>query len=159
HPARLGDEDLGDSLGGFAGDRQRPDSAHADGVRVRRPRRGAEVAGLAAFRDLADHGLGGRAPAPGSHSPAPPGAAELQECEAKVFEALAAAVKQQHTKEVLHFAATAGPGSLAGHHLVLATKDERSGLLLKDVLAREGSWAEGGVLPQVRGPAPRERTL
>jgi hypothetical protein len=82
-----------------------------------------------------------------------------QECEAKVFEALAAGVKQQHAKELLHFAAAAGPGSLAGHHLVLATKDERSGLLLKDVMAREGSWVEGGVPPRVRAAAPRERTL
>jgi hypothetical protein len=82
-----------------------------------------------------------------------------QECEAKVFEALAAAVKRQHAKEVLHFAAKAGPGSLAGHHLVLATKDERNGSLLKDVMAREGLWAEGGVPPRVRVPAARERTL
>jgi hypothetical protein len=82
-----------------------------------------------------------------------------QECEAKVFEALAGAVKRQHAKEVLHCAAKAGPGSLTGHHLLLATKDGRNGSLLKDVMEREGSWAEGGVPSHVRGPAPRERTL
>jgi three-Cys-motif partner protein len=82
-----------------------------------------------------------------------------QECEAKVVEALAVAVKREHGKHVLHYSAKTRPNSLAGDHLVLATKDERNCPVLKDVMARETSWAEGGVPARACVAAPKERTL
>jgi three-Cys-motif partner protein len=82
-----------------------------------------------------------------------------QEREAKLMEVLTTAVRREQGKLASHFASRDGLGSPAGHHLVLTTKEERNCSLLKEVMARESAWAEGGVPPRVRPPAARERTL
>jgi three-Cys-motif partner protein len=82
-----------------------------------------------------------------------------QERETKVMEALEAAVKKEHGKHVLHFGFLNDAASRTSHHLVFATKHPLGCKIMKDIMAKESSWSEGGVPSFVCSPRPKERGL
>jgi three-Cys-motif partner protein len=81
------------------------------------------------------------------------------EREAKVMEQLTRSIKGKYGRYVLHFSFKSGSANRTSHHLVFATKHERGCSIMKDIMARESSWAEGGVPSYVCSTTPRERTL
>jgi three-Cys-motif partner protein len=84
---------------------------------------------------------------------------QADEREAAVTEELAAAIKRKHAKYVLHFSFANDRGTRTSHHLVFATKHSRGWQIMKDIMAKESSWTEGG-LPSFRcTPKPRQITL
>jgi three-Cys-motif partner protein len=90
-----------------------------------------------------------------------------QDREAKVAQELVRALKGKQdghagkgaTRYVLQFAFKTDSGSRTSHYLVFATKHPRGYSIMKDIMAKESSWAEGGVPSYICSPAPRERLL
>lgn len=81
------------------------------------------------------------------------------EREERVIEELSAAIKRKYGKHVLHFGFLNDKANRTSHHLVFATKHPKGCSIMKNIMAKESSWTEGGVPSFVCSPKPRERTL
>jgi three-Cys-motif partner protein len=86
-----------------------------------------------------------------------------QEREARVVQELVHALKGKHGGKkgqyVMQFAFKTDSGSRTSHYLVFATKHPLGQKIMKDIMAKESSYAEGGVPSYTCSPAPRQRLL
>jgi hypothetical protein len=76
-----------------------------------------------------------------------------------VIEELVAAIKRQGDRHVLYFAFKNDADSRTSHYLVFVTKHPRGHQIMKDIMAKESSWSEGGVPSYTCTAVPREATL
>lgn len=79
--------------------------------------------------------------------------------EEAVVKKLVEAVKRKHTKHVLYFRFLNDDANRTSHYLVFATKDPLGAKIMKDILAKESSWTEGGTPGYECSPKPREATI
>jgi three-Cys-motif partner protein len=87
--------------------------------------------------------------------------ADLQphEREGRLMEELAAAIKRQHAQYVLQFRFLNDSASRTSHHLVFATKSTLGCKIMKEIMAKESSWADGGLPSYTCSPKPVQRSL
>ena len=81
------------------------------------------------------------------------------EREAQVMEELTTALKRDGSLHVLHFAFLNDKASRTSHHLVFVTKHPLGCKIMKDIMAKESSWTEGGLPSFACSPKPKEKSL
>lgn len=81
------------------------------------------------------------------------------EREARLIEELTRAVRRQQGRHVLDFAFKNDAGSRTSHYLIFATKHPTGCKLMKEIMAKESSWEDGGVPSYTHSPRPTQRDL
>lgn len=68
-------------------------------------------------------------------------------------------IKWKHARHVLQFRFLNDDASRTSHYLVFATKNGLGAKIMKDIMAKESSWAEGGTPGYGCSPKPKEASL
>lgn len=79
--------------------------------------------------------------------------------EEAVVKKLAEVIKRKHAQHVLPFRFLNDDANRTSHYLVFATKYPLGAKIMKDIMATESSWTEGGTPGYECSPKPREASL
>lgn len=76
-----------------------------------------------------------------------------------VVRKLAEVIKQKHAKHVLSFRFLTDDATRTSHYLIFATKSDTGAKIMKDIMAKESSWTEGGTPGYECRPLPKDAGL
>ena len=79
--------------------------------------------------------------------------------EEAVVKKLAEVIKLKHAKHVLSFRFLSDDATRTSHYLIFATKNDTGAKIMKDIMAKESSWAEGGTPSYECRPLPKNASL
>lgn len=79
--------------------------------------------------------------------------------EEAVVTKLAEVIKRKHAQHVLYFRFLNDDANRTSHYLVFATKNQVGAKIMKDVMAKESSWTEGGTPGYGCSPKPKEASI
>lgn len=79
--------------------------------------------------------------------------------EEAVVKKLAEVIKRKHAQHVLHFRFLNDDANRTSHYLVFATKNPLGAKIMKDIMAKESSWTEGGTPGYGCSPKPKEASI
>jgi len=79
--------------------------------------------------------------------------------EEAVVKKLAEVIKRKHAKHVLDFRFLNDEGNRTSHYLIFATKKPLGAKIMKDIMAKESSWTEGGTPGFECSPKPKQASI